>query len=197
MKSSIIRLALIIVIVILGYFVFTSIKEPLKFEKELRSRNKEVIAKLADIRTSELLFKKFNNRYTRSFDTLIEFMENCKIPVIKLVADTTDAAFSKPMGDTIGFISLSDSIFGEKYKLENIAIVPFSLGAKFLLNAGRIDKDGISIAVFEASTPYVVYLKGLDKRRIISLVQELNAKNKFPGLKVGSLNEATTAGNWE
>lgn len=196
MKSSVIRLVLTIVIVILGYFIYTSLKEPIKFQKELLRRNKLVIAKLIDIRKSELLFKKFNNRYTGSFDTLLEFVRNCKIPIVKLKTGTKDVAFSKSC-DTIGFVSLSDSIFGKKYKLEDMTNVPFSHGAKFLLKVGRIDKDGMSFTVFEASTAYEVYLNGLDKQCISNMVQGLNATNKFPGLKVGSLNEASTAGNWE
>ena len=116
-----------------------------------------------------------------------------------MVAKPQDTKFLKYNNDAIGFISIADSLFGKKkdYNLEDIALVPFSSGAKFLLASGRVNKVGVSVAVFEASTPYEVYLKGIDNDLITKMVKDVKAKNKFPGLRVGSLNEASTAGNWE
>jgi hypothetical protein len=199
MKSSVLSNVLAVLIVILGYFVFISIKEPLKFREELQRRNKAVISKLNDIRTAEILFKQTNNHYTGSFDTLAEFIKKGKIPVVKIAAGAKDSTMSKAINYTIWYISISDSIFGKKngYKLKDIASIPFSEGAKFFLAAGHIEIDGVSNAVFEASAPYKVYLLGIDNGFLSNIVQEENHKNRFPGLKVGSLNEATTAGNWE
>lgn len=199
MKSSRLSIILAAAIIILGYFIFTSIKEPLKFREEFQRRNAVVIARLIDIRTAEILFKQINKRYTGSFDTLAEFIKKGKIPVVKMVTNPKDTTFSRANFYCIRYIRISDSIFGKekRYKPEDIAMVPFSGGAKFFLASDRIDKDSVSFTVFEASTPYTAYLKGLDKGLISNMVEELTAKNKFPGLKVGSLSEASTAGNWE
>ena len=45
----------------------------------------------------------------------------------------------------------------------------------------------------------MIYLdtKGTLNEHIIYMVEEGKSKNMFPGLKVGSLNEVSTAGKWE
>jgi hypothetical protein len=52
----------------------------------------------------------------------------------------------------------------------------------------------VKVKVFEATALNIEILHGLDKQSIINL----NDLAKFPGLKVGSLEEAVNnAGNWE
>ncbi len=199
MKSPVLSIVLAVVIVILGIFDFQSIKDTLKLREELQLRNKAVISKLTDIRTAEILFKQMNNRYTGSFDTLSEFIRNGRIPAVKLVSGPKDTTLSKCNNYSVFFISIADSIFGKKnlHKLNDIAIVPFSGGAKFSLSAGRIEQDSLSLSVFEVSAPYEVYLKGVNEDFLYSLRREARSKNKFPGLRVGSMNLISTVGNWE
>lgn len=199
MKSPILSIVLAVLIVTLGYFDFKSIKGPLKLRAELQFRNKAVISKLTDIRTAEILFKQLNNRYTGSFDTLSEFIRKGRIPAVKMVSSPRDTILSKCNNYSVFFISIADSIYGKKNnrKLSDIAIVPFSGGAKFSLSAGRIDQDSVFGSVFEVSAPYRVYLKGVDEDFLFSLLKEAKNKNKFPGLSVGSMSVVSTAGNWE
>jgi hypothetical protein len=198
MKSNLLKIILAVVIIVLGYFVYNSISTPLKFEQELSSRNGFVIAKLKDIRTAQNLFKTLHRRYTSSFDTLIQFIRDGKIPEVKMVPDPKDTTNTRTITDTIGFVSILDSIFAKKdYKLEELSWIPFSEGEKYTLQAGKINKGGVDVAVFEVTAPMEMYTKGLNQQLVINRVQELKDKNRFPGLKVGSMFEASTDGNWE
>lgn len=199
MKSPVLSIVLAVVIVIIGFFDFKGIKDSLKLREELQIKNKAVISKLTDIRTAEILFKQLNNRYTGSFDTLSAFIRNGRIPAVKMVSCPKDTTLSKSNNYSVFFISIADSIFGKKniHKLKDIAIIPFSGGAKFSLSAGRIDQDSLSLSVFVVSAPYEVYLKGVDEDFLYSLQREARNKNKFPGLRVGSMSLVSTAGNWE
>ena len=198
MKSSILKVVLAIVIIVLGYLIYNSINTPLKFEQELKSRGDVVIAKLKDIRTAQTLFKALHMRYTQSFDTLIRFVREGQIPEVKMVPDPKDTTNTRTITDTIGYVSIFDSIFAKKdYKLEELSLIPFAEGDTFSLMAGTINKGGVDVSVFEVTAPMETYTAGMNNQLVINRVQELKDKNKFPGLKVGSMFEASTDGNWE
>ena len=198
MKNTIIKALLAVVILILGYLIFNSINKPVKFENTLNSRGDVIVSKLKDIRTAQNLFRNQYGRYTASFDTLIDFIKNGKIPEIKLIPDPNDTTFTRSISDTIGFISIYDSIFAKKdYQLEKLNEIPFSNGDVFSILAGQINKGGVDVSVFEVSARIETYTKDLDKQLVINRIKEIEDRSKFPGLKVGSMTDASTDGNWE
>lgn len=198
MNSPFVKVFLAIVIVVLGYLIFNSINTPLKFEQELKSRGDVVISKLKDIRTAQSLFKALHKRYTSSFDTLIQFVKDGKIPEVKMVPDPKDTTNTRTITDTIGYVSIFDSIFAKKdYKLEELPLIPYSNGENFSLLAGKINKGGVDVSVFEVTAHMETYTTGMNHQLVINRIQEMKDKNKFPGLKVGSMYEASTDGNWE
>jgi hypothetical protein len=86
---------------------------------------------------------------------------------------------------------------GKNNPLEKFIEVPFSNGDLFSIMAGKNDKGGIEVAVFEVSVRLEIYTKDLDKQLVVNRIKELEDKSKFPVLKVGSMREATIDGNWE
>ncbi len=198
MKSNVIRIVLAVVIIVLGFMIFNSINKPVKFENTLNSRGEVIVGKLKDIRIAQNLFRNQYGRYTASFDTLKAFVKTGKIPEVKIIPDPNDTTFTRTISDTIGYISIFDSIFAKKnYPLEKLNEVPFSNGDLFSIMAGRINKGGVDVAVFEVSVRLETYAKDLDKQLVINRIKEREDKSKFPGLRVGSMTEASTDGNWE
>ncbi len=85
---------------------------------------------------------------------------------------------------------------------DSLPYVPYANGAKFELRTGTIETaSGIPVEVFEAKTPYTVFLGDLDKKLLNQKIEDaLNrpGQDNYPGLKVGSLTVANNnAGNWE
>ena len=198
MKKIIIQVVLLLVIVFLGYFVYQSIMEPVHFDTEKRAREKVVIGKLKDIRTSQLVFKRVNGSYADNFDSLVAFLAVAEIPIVKMVADPTDTTFTKTINDTVGYIKVSDSLFSRKsYRLDELSFIPYSDGDLFEIGADTIERGGVNVHVFEAKALYTSYLKGMDRQTIINIVAKREDIDKYPGLKVGSLTEPSTDGNWE
>jgi hypothetical protein len=105
----------------------------------------------------------------------------------------------KIVRDTI-FVNVQDTIFGKNYDIDQIKYVPvkdtvaeFHLGAT-VLSTG----SGIKVPVFEAKVHNNTLLVNLDKQEIINLNESKRMNQKYPGLKVGSLEETNNnAGNWE
>lgn len=198
MKINVIKIILSVVIIILGVLLFLSINKPVKFENTLSTRSDVIVSKLKDIRTAQNLFRSQYGHYTSSFDSLKTLVTRGKIPEVKLIPDPNDTTNSRSISDTIGYISIFDSIFSKKnYPLEKLNEVPFSNGDLFSIMAGKINKGGVDVSVFEVSVRMETYTKDLNKQLVINRIKELEDKSKFPGLKVGSMTEASIDGNWE
>jgi hypothetical protein len=207
-KLTIINIVLVIIALFLVYLVYKSISEPVVFENTLKERElgdaknvnvKCVKQSLIDIRDVQSLYKQSYNKYTGSFDTLIEYVKTGKVPVVNIIPDPNDTTFTKTINDTVDFIPIVDSLFKNRanFDVNSIRIVPFSQDKEFELQAGYITRGGLKVAVFEAKTPYSVYLWDLDPQRVNNLRAEKEDLEKYPGLKVGSMDEPTLTGNWE
>ena len=198
--SIIINILLFAVILFLAWQVIKSIQAPIKFGNEQKARESKVVERLIDIRNAEVLYKQANNKYTASFDTLINFCETAEIPIVNIIPDPTDTTFTRTINDTLGYVKIADSLFKgrENVNLEDLRYVPFSdPQEEFELEDGVINRSGISVPVFEAKTPYEVYLNGLDPQRVLNAKAEKESIFRYAGMKVGSMEEATTDGNWE
>ena len=207
---TIINIALALIALLLVYLVYKSISEPVVFERTLKERElgdptdvnvKCVKQSLIDIRDAQKLYRQTYNRYTASFDTLIDYINTGKLPVVHIVADPNDTTFTKTINDTVGYVAVADSLFSNRvdFKVEDLRYVPFSQDNKvqFEMEAGFITRGGLKVAVFEAKTPYYVYLWDLDPQRVNNLRAEQEDLEKYPGLKVGSMDEPSLNGNWE
>ena len=195
----VIQLVLLVVIVALGWFVYDSIMEPVRFKQEMDSRQSKVVQHLKDIRSAQYYYKKEHKVYTNSFDSLVKFIKTGEIPVVKIIADPDDTTFVNTINDTVGFVSVADSLFGNRvnYNFAAIGVIPFSNGKMFELNSGNIDRGGVEVAVFEAKAHYKTFLKGMDEQAVINIVAAKEDIERYPGLKVGSMTEPSTDGNWE
>lgn len=195
----IINIALTLVACLLAYLVFDSIRQPVAFENTRREREIKVVQSLKDIRSTQTLFKQTYNRYTANFDSLIEYARTGELPIVNMIPDPEDTTFTKTINDTVGYIKVIDSLFNSRdnFDINSLRIVPFSQNVQFELQSGYITRGGLKVAVFEAKTPYSVYLWDLDPQRVNNLRAEQEDLDKYAGLKVGSMDEPSTSGNWE
>jgi len=97
--------------------------------------------------------------------------------------------------DTIR-LSVKDSLFTASYPIDSLKFAPYTQGYKFELGAGTLEAGKVAVRVFEAKVPYDILLSGLDRQEIINYKELREKITGYPGLRVGSLEEATNnAGN--
>lgn len=199
MKSIYLKIGLWLVILFLGYKVVMSILEPVRFENEKVKRERVVIDLLKDIRKCQIAYKAIHHKYTSSFDTLVDFVRNGEIPVVNIIPDPNDTTFTKTINDTIAFINVADSLFKHRtnFTANIIRFIPYSNGVEFKIGAGVIERSKVKINVFEVSALYKYFLIGMDEQLIRNLIKKRNELERFEGLTVGSMTEASTDGNWE
>jgi len=206
----VINIVLSLVALVLAYFLWSSIDDPIQYEKAKKQRYAVAIQKLKDIRTAELAYLVVNGKFTGDFDTLISFVKNDSIPMVKAIGSVPDSLSEKEalkMGiisrDT-SYVSTLDSLFAPGYPIDSLRYVPFTnkeeftLGATILSVGSKVGESTLKIPVFEAKVPNLILLNGLNRQQRINDDDEAISLGKYKGLKVGSLEQnINNAGNWE
>lgn len=207
----VIQIVLWIVIVFLGWKLYNSVMGPVEFNKIKKERYAEVIKNLKDIQASQLAHKEITGKFTGNWDSLIHFIETAEFARTQR-RDTSyaDVEKNKAFGitdgyfieesiiDTLGFTPVKDSLFGNSTRYKTMMNVPIEgVDAKFELEAGELEKNGVVYSVFEAKVSKKVILADRDPDL---LAQELQVQSvdgvNGPDIKVGSLQEVNTSGNW-
>ncbi|MFO7790183.1 MAG: hypothetical protein R6V32_06390 [Bacteroidales bacterium] len=198
----IIQIVLLAVIVLLAILIVRGIQKPIDFEKERKARFDKVIERLEDIRTAQVEFKKRNGMYTPHFDSLINFIKEEKMPVVKkdgFVPDTLTEKEAVELGiverDTF-HMPYTDTLFKNPgYPLDSMAYIPCGTHAKFRMDTARVMTGSeVEVKVFEARVNFWDIMDGMDEQLIINYISDRGDSV----LRVGSLEEATNnAGNWE
>ena len=205
--KSILQIVLWIVCIVLGYMIYKSVTGPIEFDKIKKERFAEVIDRLKDIRNAQDAYKTVNGRYANNFESLVAFVDTGKYTITQQ-RDSSYMEFDKvyqidmlqevKIIDTLGFVSVKDSLFKDSDRYKNMMNVPYaSNNEKFTMKADIIEKSGYRAPVYEVKVPKSVVLHDqpkdlLSRENAQVSVEEVNG----PEIKVGSLTEVSTSGNW-
>lgn len=215
MKKTILQIVLAIIIVAMAYVLYDSIMTPVNFDKATEVRQKAVIERISDIRSAQRSYKQVHGQYTGSFDTLINFVLTGTMEFERQLVSADDSAglarLKKLRKKNVEKFTVNaiDTVFGDKKltpaQVEELRYVPYSDLAnngqlqEFIMGAGQVEVGNVKVPVFEAKAPYKMFLRDLNEQLLINLIDEQkNVLYRYPGVKVGDLNQATNdAGNWE
>ena len=203
MKAKQIALILIPLNIILAYFVYNSINSEVEFQQVAKVRIAENVQKLKDLRQVQIAYKKVNNNYSNNFESLIDFLENDSMAIVKAIGETPDTltdAQALELGiisrDT-AYVLAKETVFDEAYLSSRNEKFPLDLSVltsvphsdeNYLVDAGMVEKGKVVVQVFEISTTYGAVFSGLDAENKSFELSNL--------LKVGSMDEASLNGNW-
>ncbi|TRX70944.1 hypothetical protein [Carboxylicivirga sp. M1479] len=209
--KTVIQIVLTIAIIALGYYCVESINKPIRFQEQEALRKQANVDRLILTRDAQVAYKSVYNKYTGSYDTLINFVLNDSLPLVKKEGSLTDsmreAGITELKALALGIISrdtirvsVKDSLFPANYPVDSLKFIPYVEGGKtYEMGAGIVvTGSGVKVQVFEAKVHNNIYLAGLELQEIINLNDKTEKLERYPGLKVGSLEAANNnAGNWE
>ena len=208
--KKIIQIVLAVVIVALGYYAVEMVMSSIRFQNQTAARKAVVVERLKDIRSAQRSFKQVNQRYTSSFDTLINFVLNDSLVMERKLVDEDDSVAmarlkAKKIKNIQKFkVAVIDTVFGEKKltadQVRNLRYIPFTEGVEFIMDAGMFTTESkVIVPVFECKAPYKEFLADLNHQELINLINECKKIYEvYPGMKVGAMDAATNdAGNWE
>ncbi|MEF9931348.1 MAG: hypothetical protein RR770_03485 [Bacteroidales bacterium] len=201
MKKILTFIVLPVLIAIAGYAIWTSIQEPVKFNKEKKLRDEAAVQRLKDIRTLQVAFKGKHGHFTSSIDSLIDYYNNGQITIIKQIGSLDDSlavAQKRVRRDSIK-IHVKDTLLKRAgFNVNDIKLIPFSGGKPVIMQAVVKQVSGVDVPLFEACVPFNDLLQGMTHQLIVNLNAERKDMNKYAGLKVGSIDAPNNnAGNWE
>ncbi len=191
--------------------LFKSIYNEIKFDEVKNVRYQVVIKNLKDIRDTQLAHRTVKGVFQDNWDSLVKFVEiDSFIITQRRDSSVLDKEMTKRYGgvktykdivivDTLGLVSVKDSLFGFDDRYLRMMNVPFSKNdqTRFELKAGFLNQNGIDIPVFEAFVRKRVILHDQSLNLVLkeNQVQSVDGVNG-PTLKIGSMNEVNTNGNW-
>ena len=187
--------------------IYSSINGPIKFNQVKNERYTKVIDRLKDIRTAQIAHKDVNGFYADNFDSLVSFIDNGIFTVIEK-RDSSYLEYNRTyridmlkeveIVDTLGFVSVKDSLFGNNESYKMMAKVPINgTDSEFSIKADIIDKNGYQVPVFEVKVKKDIVLFDqnrdlLDQENKVVSVDGVNG----PEIILGSMTDVSTSGNW-
>ena len=161
--KTVINLVLAACAIGLVYICYGSIMGPINFDETKKAREKEIIARLIDIRKAQQEYRTLHQgAYTDNFDSLIDFVKTAKLPFIKKVGTLTDDQLNNGMTEKKAMdiinkakrtnkwdevekeglqnfrrdtmrVAVMDTIFAKGFNPDSLPYVPYGNGAKFEL----------------------------------------------------------------
>ena len=211
--KKVILVLVALVVVALAYITIQSVLAPVNFDKKQAKIEVELQKQLKKIASLEEAYKSVYDKYANK-EELIDFVQNGRVFYVRAEGDYTSAMRDQGLSeedaarrgqirrDTI-WVAAKDTLLNDGTDLAKLFVIPNNPDSSIHVVASSIEQEvgeaKIQMPVFQASASYESYLNPLNNpRRVREKVEAARAKtNAYPGLRVGSLTEAKTNGNWE
>jgi predicted membrane protein len=189
----VLQIGLVIVALVLAYFIYDGVNQKIVFKEKAAQRREVVQNRLLKIVDAQKQFKQEKGRYAGNFAELEHFLKHDSLTIIKAIGNVPDTLTEQQaveQGIVIRDTSKvpASTVFEEDVNVDSLKIVPFSGGKQFNMKSGVIEKNKVNVSVFEASTKLENVYRGLKTRN--------EAVDLDDELKVGSMTEPITSGNW-
>lgn len=210
--KKVILIIVAVAVLALAYVTVQSVLAPVSFDKKQQEIELVLQKQLKKIATYEDAYKSVYDKYADK-DELVNFLNNGRVFYIRAEGDYTSAMRDQGLSeedaarrglirrDTI-WVSAKDSLLKDGTDLAKLFSIPGS-DSTIQVVAGTIEQEvgdnKIQVPVFQASAGYQSYLGRLGNDRLVKeKIEKANSKaNAFAGVRVGSLTEVKTNGNWE
>lgn len=203
----IIGIVIAIAAIFMAFKDYDVIDTRLKNDKRTQKVNSHVIQRLKDIRKAELAYQKEKGVYTPSFDTLIDFLKNGELSLIKRLGSLPDSVPTEEMARERGLIhQMPDSMTDEQVIASGLIVRDTIKVNPLNYIYGDEAADSRATKFYVDSLPYVPF----SSHKFVIQTGEIQSGGvKQPTIlikdpdpvgeqfTVGALDKATTAGNWK
>ncbi|MFT6722448.1 MAG: hypothetical protein ACJA1V_000506 [Flavobacteriaceae bacterium] len=205
--KTVLKLGLWVLSIVFAYLIYLSVNAPIEFKKIKQERFAEVISVMKDIRNSQEAYKTVKGEFAKDFNSLIQFIDTARYTITQQ-RDSSFYEFNKvykidmlkevKIVDTLGFISIKDSLFKKDTRYKNMMNVPFGQnGEQFKMEAKVIRKNDYRVPVFRISVDKTVILYDQAADLMATENTQINVEEvNGPQIIVGSLEDVSSNGNW-
>lgn len=205
--KTVLKLVLWVLSIVFAYMIYLSVNAPIEFKKVKQERFTAVINVMKDIRNAQEAHKTVKGEYASDFNALVQFVDSSQY-IITQQRDSSFYEFNKvyridmlkevKIIDTLGFVSVKDSLFKNDMRYKNMMNVPFAAnGEKFKMEAKVIRKNDYRVPIFKIYVDKKTILYDQDPDLLAAenaqvSVDEVNGSQ----IIVGSLVDVSNSGNW-
>ena len=189
----IINIFLILLIGLLAFMLYSSIKEPIAFGEEKEKRKAKVVKSLENIRTTQEIYFKMTGEYAPTFDVLVNAMTNDSIPFIKLTNDPDDPQNSEKFIETITYSPALDSIKALGIDLAVLSKVPYANNLDFEITSDTMEYQSTNVWVTEVGTKWKNFMGEFADPRFSKYDSKYDPNVT---IKFGDMNKPSLAGSW-
>ena len=190
----VINIILLILIVLLAYMLYNSIKEPIAFGDEKKARKTAVVSKLETIRKTQEIYRVIKGDFAGSFEDLENVLTNDSIPFIKVIGDPDDPTNADKFEKIVTYSAAIDSIRSLGIDLSSLSSVPFSEGKTFEISADTIEYQSTNVAVVEVGTKWKHFMGKYADPKYAKYDSKYDPNRT---IKFGDMNKPILSGNWE
>jgi len=149
MKIVAIRAVLWVLIIFLAYKVGDTIYQDIHFAKVKGQKESARVVKMEKIRELQFVYRDEYRKFTKDWDTLLNFAKIGKITIVKVIGDPSDTTIDV-VRDT-NYVKVADSLFhGNIAKIDSLPYIPFSKeNKKFSIDADKINLRQVFVDVME------------------------------------------------
>ena len=188
--TKILTVLFFVIAIGVGYLLYDGINSTIQEEKEIERVENRVKAKLEKIRAAQEAHLATYGDYADTWEKLISYVDTGKIYIIQRTEKITmldyGAEKSEFFYDTVGEVSVKDSLFNPNYDPRQLPRLPHAPDKFFSLYAKDSVRNGVSVDYIEVVDTYP-----FDKTRS----DDADIEQRRP-LRFGSRTDITTAGNW-
>ncbi|HHM20423.1 MAG TPA: hypothetical protein ENJ20_00240 [Bacteroidetes bacterium] len=191
-KRTIFNVLLFILICVLGYVLFTTVREPIQFQTEKAAKETAIINKLIEIRKAQEVYRAITGRFAGSFQQLRDTLRHGKFTLVSVTGDPDDPN-SEISYDT-SYVPAIDSVMALGIDLDNLPYVPGTDGDTFDIKADTASYQMTTVDVVEVGIPYEKFMGKFADPKYKKYDKFYDPKKK---IKFGSLNKPILTGSWE
>lgn len=194
-KRTIFNLLMFLLIVFLGYVLYTQIEEPINFQRTKNVREEAVIQQLIQIRKAQEAYRSITGRFAGSFQQLTDTLTYGNFKIVKEYGDKDDPNF-KPEDARKEIIlrPAKDSIDKIGIILTDIGKVPFGDGIDFDIKADTANYQSTTVDVVEVGIAFERFMGQFGDKKFKKYDERYDPKKK---IKFGDLSKPILTGSWE
>ncbi len=188
--TKILTVVFLLIAVFVGYMLYDGINNTIEEAKEIERVENRVKARLELIRDTQVAYQSTYGDYADTWEKLISYADSGKIYIIqrteKIIQLDYQQERSEFIYDTIGIVSVRDSLFTDDFDVQKLPELPHAPGKYFSLYAKDSVRSGVNVDYIEVVDTYP-----FDRSR-----SDDSENDKRRPLRFGSRTDITTAGNW-
>jgi len=189
--TKILTVVLFLAAIAVGYVLYDSINATIEEAKTIERIENSVKTKLELIRSVQEAYQSTYGNYAETWEKLLSYADSGNIYIIQRTEKITmldyGAEKSEFFYDTIGVVSVRDSLLAPGYNVTKLPELPHAPGKYFSLYAKDSVRNGVAVDYIEVVDTYPY-----DRTR----TDDAEIESRRP-LRFGSRTDITTAGNWQ